>query len=107
LVRQQTAIPLLPVEISRLADPGLAADLRHRRAFLTLLQDERLLRLRELRCLHRLPTLFRPGKRTGKLQLQTIQFSGGRASTNVSPLLAMIGKRDLRLQGMRRVTGAW
>ena len=29
-----------------------AADLRHRRAFLTLLDDEGLLRVRELRCLH-------------------------------------------------------
>lgn len=44
LVRQQPAIALLPVELGRLADPGLAADLRDRRASLALLQDERLSR---------------------------------------------------------------
>ena len=44
LVRQQTSIPFFPVEVGRLTDPGLAADLRNRRAFLALLQDERLSR---------------------------------------------------------------
>ncbi len=37
-----------------MADPRLPADLRHRNALFTLLDDERLLRVRELRCLHRL-----------------------------------------------------
>ena len=46
-VWQQPAVSLLPVEVSRLTDPRLAADLRDRRAFLALLQDKRLLRLRE------------------------------------------------------------
>ncbi len=79
LVRQQPAIPLLPVEIGRLADPRLAADLGHRRALIALLQDERLLRLREPRCFHRSPLLSQPGKVSRKLQFQTVQFSGGRA----------------------------
>ncbi|MFC2966846.1 AAA family ATPase [Acidimangrovimonas pyrenivorans] len=63
-----------------MADPRLAADLRNRRAFLALLQDERLLRLRELRCLHAFPLLSQPGKISRKLQLQTVQVSGGRAA---------------------------
>jgi transposase len=79
LVRQQAAISLLPVEICHLTDPRLATDLRDRRAFLALLQDERLLRLREPRCLHANPLLSQPGKRSGKLQLQGVQSSGGRA----------------------------
>jgi len=43
LRRQQAIILLLPVEVGCLADPGLAADLRHRHAVLVLLEDERLL----------------------------------------------------------------
>ena len=35
-------MPFLPVEMGRLADPGLAANLGYRRAFLILLQDKRL-----------------------------------------------------------------
>ena len=38
LGRQQPAIPLLPVEIGRLADPSLTADLSNLRAFLTCLR---------------------------------------------------------------------
>jgi len=68
-----------PVEVGRLTDPGLAADLCDRRAFLALLQDERLLRRRELRCLHRSQRLSKQGKLSQKLQFQTVQFSGGRA----------------------------
>ena len=79
LVRQQPAIPLLPVEIGRLADPRLAADLGHRRAFLALLQDKRLLRLREPRCFHRSQLLSQPGNVSRMLKFQTVQFSGGRA----------------------------
>lgn len=51
LVLQQLAISLLPVEVGGLADPGLAVDLRNRRTFLVLLQNERFLRIGELRCL--------------------------------------------------------
>jgi hypothetical protein len=36
-------------------------------------------RIRELRCFHAIPLLSQPGKLGGKLQPQTIQFSGGRA----------------------------
>lgn len=44
LVGQQPTILLLPGKIGRLADPGLPTDLGNRRAFLALLQDERLSR---------------------------------------------------------------
>jgi hypothetical protein len=43
LRRQQPVVLLLPVEVGCLADPGLAADLRHRHAVRVLLEDERLL----------------------------------------------------------------
>ena len=66
-------IPFLPVEVGRLADPGFSADLRNRRAFLALLQDERLSRaFRGLRCLHRSQLLSQPRKVSRKLQLQTV-----------------------------------
>src|SRR6476661_8816276 len=42
LRRQQPVVPLLPVEVRRLADPRLAADLGHSHPVMTLLQDERL-----------------------------------------------------------------
>lgn len=48
--RQQPVI--FPVEIDCLADPRAAADLRHRNAVRSLLQTERLLYVRKLRCLH-------------------------------------------------------
>jgi hypothetical protein len=47
LARQQATIPLLPAEVGRLDDPRLSANLGHRRTFITLLQEKRLLRLRE------------------------------------------------------------
>ena len=46
------------LEVGRLTDPCLPADIRHRRAFLTLADDERFLGVRELRCLHRLSVLL-------------------------------------------------
>ena len=74
-------ILLTPVEVGRLADPRLVADLGHRRAFLALPQDKRLLRLREPRCFHRLQLLSQPRKVSRKLKFQTVQFSGGRAAS--------------------------
>lgn len=53
LARQQPRIPLLPVEIHRLADPSPPADSRNQQAVLTLPQDERLLRVRDLLSFHR------------------------------------------------------
>jgi len=44
-----------------------------------LLQYKRLLRVRKIRCLHRIRSFSRPGNLRGKLQSQTIQFSGSRA----------------------------
>ena len=79
LARQQTGIFLLPVEVGRLRDPCFAADLGHQRAFLALLQNKRSLRFRELRCLHRSQLISQPRKRSRKLQIQTVQFSGSRA----------------------------
>jgi hypothetical protein len=40
---------------------------RKRTTLITPLQNERLLSVRKLRCLHRLPFLSQPGKYTGKL----------------------------------------
>lgn len=69
----------LQVEVGRLADPCLAADLSYGRAFLALLDDERLLCVRELLCLHAKPpcpakeTL---GQRPGlRLMLVAVQVS--------------------------------
>src|SRR5262249_23203826 len=53
LSRQQPVVLLLPIEIGRLADPGLAADVRNRNPVVALLQDKRLLGVRKLRGLHR------------------------------------------------------
>ena len=52
----------LPVEIRRLVDPCLAADFADRNPGLALLDDERLLCVRELRCPHRLRS-SQPGSR--------------------------------------------
>src|SRR4029078_10009798 len=50
-------VALLTIEVVRRADAGLAADVSHRNPVAALLQNERLLRFRKLRCLHRLPLL--------------------------------------------------
>lgn len=67
------------VVLGCLADTRLAADLSDRRSFLALLDDERLLRVRELRSFHAVTP--RPAKETygGKLYPQMVQFSDGRA----------------------------
>lgn len=77
--RQQPAILFLPVEIRRPTDSRLPADLRSRCSLRALSQNERLLRLCESRCLHVFPGLSQPGEFGEKLQVQTVQFSGGRA----------------------------
>jgi hypothetical protein len=46
LIRQQASILLLPVEVSRRANPRLATDLCLRHAIITLLQNKRLLSVR-------------------------------------------------------------
>lgn len=53
LGRQQSVVFLLPVEVRRLADPRPTTDLRDGDSVRSLLQNERLLRVRELRCLQR------------------------------------------------------
>src|SRR3546814_14015112 len=55
LRRRQAGILLFPVEVGRLADPCLPTDLCHRNAVLALLDNERLLCVREFRCFHRSP----------------------------------------------------
>src|SRR3954451_782246 len=57
LGRQQPVVLLLPIEVGRLANTGLAANVRHRHSIGALLQNERLLGVRKSRCLHRSPLL--------------------------------------------------
>lgn len=59
--RAATRILLAPIEIRRLADPCLPADLCHRHAVIALLQNERLLGVRKLDAFI-LPLLFPDGK---------------------------------------------
>lgn len=82
--RWNVEILLLPVDVGRLAGACLAADLRRRRAFLALLDDECFLRVRKLRCLHVIPLFSQPGNHSGKLQLQTVQFAGIRSVSKTS-----------------------
>ena len=86
LVRWQPSIRLLLTEVGCRADASLSADLRDRRPFLALFQDERLLRVQKLTCIHAVPLLSQPGKRSGKLQLQTVQFLGIRSSGSAPSL---------------------
>lgn len=67
---------LRPAEVCRRADFRLPADLRHRRAVLALLDDERLLRVRNLARLHPIPFLSQPEKRSGELRLQMVHLRG-------------------------------
>ena len=57
LRRQQAIVLPLPVEVGRLADPGLRAGIRHRHAVCSLLQNKRLLGVRKSRGLYRSPLL--------------------------------------------------
>lgn len=52
LIGQQACILLAPTKIGRLTDPCLAANVRHRHTIIALFQNERLLRVLELRRLH-------------------------------------------------------
>ncbi len=76
----QASVLLLPIEVSRPADPGFSAKLRDRRAFLTALHDIRLLGVTELRCFHGLPLRSQPRKSCGKLYAQARAFLGITAS---------------------------
>ena len=54
---------LPPTETGRLADPRAATDLRNGRAVIAMADNERLLCICELRCLHRfrpIPSLMEP-----------------------------------------------
>jgi len=79
LSRQQVVVFLFPVEVGCLADPGPAADLHHRDPVGPLLQDERLLRVRELQCLHRSPLRPSHGTLSRKTPIRTVQFAGIRS----------------------------
>jgi hypothetical protein len=72
LRRRQPAVLVPPVVERRLADPGLAAHLRYRRALLSLPQDEGDLALAELRLLHR--KILRPA-RVAKLESSSSKWS--------------------------------
>jgi hypothetical protein len=77
LRRLHAVVLLLPIEVSRLADSGLPADLCNRYAVLALLQNERFLRVRELRGLHRLPLLPpAKGKYRGNSNSERPSFRG-------------------------------
>jgi hypothetical protein len=54
---QQTVVFLFQIEVGRLADAGLAADISHRHAVSAMLQNERLLGVRKSRCFRRSPLL--------------------------------------------------
>src|SRR6478609_9055482 len=81
LGRQQTIVLLPPIEIGGLANPGLAADLRHRHAVVALLQNKRLLGVRKLRGFHRLPLLPAEGIR----QRKTLTNNGPVFRPQISP----------------------
>lgn len=68
------------MEVVGLSDPGRAAGLSHERAFLALLDDERILSVRELRCLHAVTPRRAKEFYGGKIFSQLVQFSGGRAT---------------------------
>jgi transposase len=69
----------LPIEIGRLANAGLPTTVSDRNAVGSLLQDERLLRVRKFRRLHRLPLPPTEESGYGKPYLKTIQFHGSRS----------------------------
>jgi hypothetical protein len=86
---------ILPIEVGRLADPGLPADLRHRHAIIALLQDERPLRLRKPRCLHRSPLLPSPGKQPENSSQKRSCFQGAEHHLDLlGPVLQQPGARS-------------
>jgi hypothetical protein len=62
-------LPGRPVQDELATSLVMVADLRHRHAVIALLQNERLLGIRKLRCLHRFRSFSQPGNYSGKLQL--------------------------------------
>jgi hypothetical protein len=56
LRRLRATVLLLPIKVGRLADAGLPANLRNRNAAVPLLQNERILGVRELGRFHRPPS---------------------------------------------------
>lgn len=72
LLREKPALPFLPAATSRLADPGLATDLRDRCAAFAMVQDERLLRLPERRCRHAIARLSEPENSTGNCSFKRV-----------------------------------
>ena len=69
LGRQQTVILLVPIKVSRLADPGLAADIHHRHTVGALLVNKRLLGVRKSETFEAFIALrsSQPGNHRGKL----------------------------------------
>lgn len=76
LVRQQPAILLIPVGIGRSADPRLATDLSYGSSLLSMFQDERLLRHRELRCIDAITLPARPRKSSENSSFKRSSFQG-------------------------------
>jgi hypothetical protein len=78
LRRHETTVLLAPIVVSGLADPGLAADLTHRCAFLALAQNERNLRLAKLRSLHDPSSSNGPNHSCAKLEFSSRDRSENR-----------------------------
>ena len=70
--KAQPGILLLLIEVDRPVDLRFVADLGNQRAVFALLDDERLLRVREFTRFRPFPLLSHLGKRSEKLQLQTV-----------------------------------
>ncbi|MFW2544935.1 hypothetical protein ACN2XU_20060 [Primorskyibacter sp. 2E107] len=79
LCRQKNRKLRLPIEVGGLAYRGLPTDPGNRCAFFALLDNERLLRVRNLLCLHVNPLLIPSGYLGEKLQPQIVQFAGIRS----------------------------
>jgi hypothetical protein len=89
LVGQQTRILLTPIELRRLADPGLLASLRHRHTVVALLQNKRLLGVRELRCLHASAPFPSREITAENSSYELVQFLGIRATAGKLQLPAL------------------
>ena len=85
-VTQQAFVLLLSIEVRRLRNTRLAADLRNGMPYRTLLQNQRLLRVRKLGCLHRFPLLPVREIRAENSNLKFSSFQGAEHSLDRLPL---------------------
>lgn len=92
LIGQETYVHLFPVEVGQRADACLAADLSLGHVVIALLQNERFLRVRKLRCVLR--SLPLPAERItrGKLQDSRSSYRGSEQPSEIckSPYLTVL-----------------